>query len=230
MATTANTSRVIAYTRVSTDEQGASGLGLADQRAKLEAEAERRGWSVVCLLEDDGYSAKTLDRPGVAEALRMLADGEADVLAVAKLDRLSRSVADFAGLADRAQREGWTLTVLDVGVDTATPSGGLMANVVASFAQYERALIGQRTRDALAVRARQGVRLGRPVTLPGEVRGRIAAERAQGASLRAIADTLTAEGVPTAQGGARWHASTVRAVLRSAERDAAAATARKAAA
>jgi DNA invertase Pin-like site-specific DNA recombinase len=104
---------------------------------------------------------------------------------------------------------------LDLGVDTTTAAGEMMANVLASFAQYERRIIGQRTRDALAIKRAQGVRLGRPRTLAGDVRARIVAEREEGRSLRAIAAGLDVDGVATAQGGARWYPSTVRAVLES---------------
>jgi DNA invertase Pin-like site-specific DNA recombinase len=127
-----------------------------------------------------------------------------------------RSLLDFASLMERARREGWALVALDLGVDTTTPSGEMMANVLASFAQYERRLIGQRTKDALEIRRSQGVRLGRPSEISGEVVARIAAYREGGASLRSIADALTSDGVPTVHGGARWYASTVREILRSA--------------
>ncbi len=134
---------------------------------------------------------------------------------VAKLDRLSRSLLDFAGLMERGRKKGWALVALDLGVDTTSAAGEMMANVLVSFAQYERRLIGQRTRDALAVKRSQDVRLGRPRTLPEDVRARIVAERAAGRSLRAIASGLDVDGVATAQGGSRWHASAVRAVLES---------------
>ena len=98
---------------------------------------------------------------------------------------------------------------------TTTPAGEMMANVSASFAQYERRLIGQRTKDALDVRRRQGVRLGRPTEIGPDLVERIAGDRERGASLRSIADALTREGVPTVHGGVRWYASTVREVLRS---------------
>jgi DNA invertase Pin-like site-specific DNA recombinase len=112
-----------------------------------------------------------------------------------------------------ARREGWALVILDLGVDTTTPSGEMIANVMATFAQFERRLIGQRTKDALAVKKRQGVRLGRPPTLAPAVVKRIRREREAGRSLREIAGRLNDEGVPTGHGGAKWHASTVKAVL-----------------
>jgi DNA invertase Pin-like site-specific DNA recombinase len=138
-------------------------------------------------------------------------------------------VRDFAELAETARRQGWSLVALDVDVDTTTPTGELVANVSASVSQWERRIIGARTADALQARKAQGVRLGRPVTLPDEIRDRIATERAEGASLSAIARTLTAEGVPTARGGAKWYPSTVRAVVQSLDLDAEATAARDAA-
>jgi DNA invertase Pin-like site-specific DNA recombinase len=88
-----------------------------------------------------------------------------------------------------------------------------MAHVLATFGQFERRLIGQRTREALAAKKAAGVRLGRPPTVPQPVVRRIQRQRARGDSLRAIADGLNEDGVPTAQGGVRWYAATVRHVL-----------------
>jgi Resolvase, N terminal domain/Recombinase len=96
-----------------------------------------------------------------------------------------------------------------------TPEGEMMAHIMASFAQFERKLIGQRTKDALAQVKARGVRLGRPRRLPQEVLQRVSADREAGLTLQAIADRLTADGVPTAQGGAAWYPATVAAVLRS---------------
>jgi DNA invertase Pin-like site-specific DNA recombinase len=91
-----------------------------------------------------------------------------------------------------------------------------MANVLATFAQFERRLISQRTREALAVKKSQGVRLGRPTTMPKKVVNRIRRERAAGKTFAEIADRLNADGVPTAQGGRRWYPATVRYTLRRA--------------
>jgi DNA invertase Pin-like site-specific DNA recombinase len=208
--------RVIAYTRVSTDEQADSGAGLAAQRAAILAEAQRRGWAEpeLTFVEDAGYSGKDLKRPGIAAALEALRSRRADTLVVSKLDRLSRSMLDFAGLMDRSTKEGWALLALDLGVDTTTPQGEMVASVMATFAQFERRLIGQRTKDALAARRAAGVRLGRPRLIPKPVVARIVAERAGGATLRAIVDGLNRDGVPTAGGGRAWHIGTVQRVLR----------------
>jgi DNA invertase Pin-like site-specific DNA recombinase len=208
--------QVIGYVRVSTDEQRTSGAGLAAQRAAIEAECQRRGWTLVEVIDDAGYSARDLKRPGVQIALETLRRGEAGALVVAKLDRLSRSMLDFTAVMARASKQGWALVALDCAVDTTTPAGEAMANVLATFAQFERRLIGQRTREALAAKRASGVRLGRPVSLPVAVRERIAAERKAGRSLAAIAEILNDERVPTAQGGRQWWPSTVRAALRAA--------------
>jgi DNA invertase Pin-like site-specific DNA recombinase len=98
--------------------------------------------------------------------------------------------------------------------EVPTPAGEMMANVLAVFAHFERRLIGQRTKDALAVKKSEGVHLGRPRRLPESVRVRIRDLRAQGRSFASIARELNGDGVPTAQGGRAWYPSTVRAVQR----------------
>jgi DNA invertase Pin-like site-specific DNA recombinase len=205
--------RVLGYVRVLTSEQASSGAGLEAQRRAIIAECERRGWHLVETLEDAGYSARDLRRPGIQEGLRALQRGEASALVVAKLVRLSRSMLDFSKLMATATREHWALVALDVAVDTSTPSGEAMANMLATFSQFERRLISQRTKEALAVKKAAGVRLGRPPTMPQTVVRRIQRQRARGDSLRKIADDLNRAGVPTAQGGVRWYAATVRHVL-----------------
>jgi len=205
--------RAVGYIRVSTEEQADSGAGLEAQRAAIVAEAARRSFELVAVYED-AASGKSLDgRDGLTQALSAVESGEADALVVAKLDRLSRSLMDFAALMERSRRQRWALVALDLGVDTSTPSGEMLASVLAVFAQFERRLIGQRTREALAVKRAQGVKLGRRRTMPTEIVERIRSERERGASLTAIANALNADGVPTAQGGRQWYASTVRAVL-----------------
>lgn len=178
-------------------------------------ECERRHWELVAVYDDPEVTGKHLNREGLQAALAALDAGEADVLVAAKLERLARSTIAFGQLLERAEAGGWSIVVLDFQLDTSTAAGRLVANVMASVAQWEREAIGERTRDALAVKRAQGVRLGRPPALPEEVRARIRAERDAGRSLREIAEGLNADGVPTAHGGAAWHKSTVSAVLAS---------------
>jgi DNA invertase Pin-like site-specific DNA recombinase len=210
--------RVVGYVRVSTEEQQDSGAGLEAQRAQIRAETARRSWRLMGIREDAASGKSLSARPGLQVALREIESGDADALVVAKLDRLSRSLLDFANLMERSRRKGWSLVALDLGVDTTTPQGEMVANVMASFAQFERKLIGQRTREALAIKRLQGVRLGRPPILPVGIRRRIQHERSRGRPLAAIARDLNADGTPTAHGGTRWHVSTVQGVLRSRSR------------
>ncbi|GGO72423.1 recombinase family protein [Nocardioides deserti] len=203
---------VIGYLRVSTEEQASSGLGLDAQRARITSEAAHRGWTVRWL-PDEGYSAKNLHRPALTEALHLLAAGEADALVVAKLDRLSRSVVDFSNTLATAKKQGWAVVLLDLGVDTATPNGKLVAGLMAQIAEWERELIGQRTREALAAAKARGQRLGRPRCTPDEVVAQVVALHDDGLSLRAIARTLTDASVPTTRGAVEWRPSTVRRIL-----------------
>jgi DNA invertase Pin-like site-specific DNA recombinase len=206
---------VVAYLRVSTDEQAESGAGIAAQRSTIAAEAERRGWSIVDWFADEAISGKGLaGRPGLADALNAVESGRACMLVAAKLDRISRSMADTVNLRERADRFGWNLFTCDLAIDTTTPVGEAMVGNMAVFNQLERRLIGQRTREALAEKRAAGVRLGRPSVLPIEVVQRIVNARAAGQSYPVIAAALNAEGVPTAHGGTQWHPSTVRNVER----------------
>jgi DNA invertase Pin-like site-specific DNA recombinase len=208
------TGQFVGYIRVSTDEQACSGLGLAAQRELIEREAAARSWELSAIHEDAGMTGTTLvGRPGLEAALSAVTSGQADGLVVAKLDRLSRSLLDFANLMERSRREQWGLVALDLGVDTSTPQGELMASVLATFAQFERRLIGERTKSALAAKAAQGVQLGRPRTIPESSIERILELRTNGLTYRAIADQLNAERVATGQGG-QWHGPTVYRALK----------------
>ncbi|MGH3514048.1 MAG: recombinase family protein [Pseudonocardiaceae bacterium] len=186
----------------------------ANDRTCSTEECIRRGWEIVGEYRDEGISGKAIrNRPGLAAALQALDASEAAVLMVAKIDRLSRSVVDASTLLERVQRSRWSLVTCDLAIDTTTPAGEAALGMMIVFSQLERRLIGQRTAEALAVKRAQGVQLGRPDRSSAAVVARITAERAEGRSLRAIADGLTTDAVPTGQGGQRWHASSVRAVL-----------------
>lgn len=201
--------KAIGYMRVSTEEQGDSRAGLESQEALIREEVGRRNMELVDLRFDVASGGSMRKRDQLGSTLRDLTDGKADILIVAKLDRLSRSVLDFAGIMEAANKEGWSVSVLDLGVDTSTTNGKLIMHVMIALAQWERELIGDRTRAALkAVRAR-GTALGRRSGVSGETRHLIRALRDSGMSWQKVANTLDQQGIPTGQGG-KWHGATVR--------------------
>ena len=224
--------KVIGYTRVSSEQQADGAVSLDAQRAKLEAYALACDLDLVAIEVDAGVSAKSLKRPALQSALARLESGEADGLLVAKLDRLTRSVRDLGTLVERYFAARFSLLSVADSIDTRSAAGRLVLNVLASVAQWEREATGERTRDALAHVKAQGEVLGAsPLGLRrAELRddaGRLVVEHddeeratverirtlaSEGRTLRAIASQLSAEGRRTKRGG-RWHASTVRAVL-----------------
>jgi DNA invertase Pin-like site-specific DNA recombinase len=224
--------RTIGYVRVSTEQQADGGVSLDAQRQKLRAYALAMDLELVEIVEDAGRSAKTLDRPGLRQVLHRLDAGEADVLLVAKLDRLTRSVRDLGDLVEKYFTTRFSLLSVSDSIDTRSAAGRLVLNVLASVSAWEREATGERTRDALAHLRREGVPLGgaalgwrrsdqtdadgrRIVVEVAEERetvARIEALRAEGLSLRAIAAALHAEGRRTKRSG-RWAAETVRKAL-----------------
>ena len=202
----------LGYVRVSTAVQAADGASLDAQQRMLASEAARQGWHLECIVED-GLSAKNMRRPGLIQALRLLDDGDAHVLMAVRLDRLSRSVADFAALLERAHRRHWRLVLLSPALDTEDPAGKFTAHVLAAAAEYEHSLIAARTREGMAQRRLEGQHFGRPRVVPEWVVARVVDERLAGAKLREIAEGLTRDGVPTARGGTRWRTSSVQGLL-----------------
>jgi DNA invertase Pin-like site-specific DNA recombinase len=148
------------------------------------------------------------ERPGGWRVLELLANHQAGGLVVAKMDRLTGGIKDFVGLHDQAQAGRWALVMLDVDLDTSTPTGEFTANIRASAAQFEHRLIGQRTREALAQKRAQGIKLGRPPEIDPAPEEFIVTRRRAGLPLRAIAQELNTAG------GYAWYVfSTVRRVL-----------------
>jgi len=210
--------RMVGYVRVSTDEQGRSGLGLEAQEAAIRAAAGERGWQLVALERDVASGGSRRRRPGLELALERCRSGEASGLVVAKLDRLSRSLLDFASLVEEAQRQRFALVVLDQDFDLATASGRAMAGMLAVFATFERDLCSERTKTALARARARGTRLGRRPLLPDDVLEHVVRLHARGLSLRQVAAQLNADGMSAPAGG-RWdHAAVRRIVLRAARK------------
>lgn len=217
----AKTTPMVGYVRVSTEEQGRSGLGLEAQEAAIRRAAAERGWELVAIELDTASGASRKRRPGLAAALTRCHSGEAEGLVVAKLDRLSRSLLDFASLVEEAQRGRFALVVLDQDFDLSTAAGRAMAGMLAVFATFERDLCSERTKAALAAARSRGIRLGRPPLLPQEALQRVADLRGRSLSLRQVAARLNSDGVPAPAGG-RWdHAAVRRVLLRAARAQAA---------
>jgi len=207
--------RLIAYIRLSREEQTREQHGLAAQTAAITSAATAHGWEIVSDEADVGLSGKSMKRrTGLAAALGAVEAGAADGIVVSRLDRLSRSVLDC-----RAEADGWNLVVLDLGLDLSTPQGRFTAHVLCAMAELERELIGARTREALAVARAKGVRLGRPPEVSPALAARICDMADNGReSFAAIARRLTAEGVATPRGAVTWSGSTVAGIVRADRR------------
>jgi DNA invertase Pin-like site-specific DNA recombinase len=212
--------RVIGYSRVSTRDQAANGHGLDAQRAAIQDHADRKGWQVEWL-QDEGATGGRIN-PGLRQALDLLRTKQADALVVSKLDRLARSVLNAADIMQAAQDQGWTLVVLDLGMDLATPQGKALAQTMAVFAELERELIRTRTREGLAMARSKGKQVGRPSAIPTAVRRRIVLERQAGQTFAAIAGSLTSDGILSPTGRPTWDASVVRRAYAAATQEAAA--------
>lgn len=229
--------RAIGYVRVSTEEQSKEGVSLDAQTDKLRQYAALDDIELVEVIRDEGQSAKTLERPGLQKALKMLRDGEADGILIAKLDRLTRSVRDLATLLDGyfGEKGAHQLSSVAEKIDTRTAAGRMILNILMSVAQWEREAIAERTRDALRHKVSRGERVGRPsygyvlaadgadakgkprfklVEDPRQQAGiqRMADLRSFGLSLREICRRLGDEDFPT-KDGKPWQAATVRQIL-----------------
>jgi DNA invertase Pin-like site-specific DNA recombinase len=211
---------MIGYTRVSTNGQADNGHSLPAQRAAIQAAADQRGWEIIWA--SDAASGKSMERPGMAYALSLLKSGAAQGIVASKLDRISRSVLDFANLLEQAQREEWNIVLLDNGLDLSTPYGRLAVGILMQFAQFEREMISARTKDALAAAKREsGIVPGPRSKVPQNVSERVLALSETGATLAEIANTLTGDGVPLPSGKPGvWQPVQVSRVLKRAQQEA----------
>lgn len=190
----------VIYTRVSSKEQGVSGLGLEAQEAACRQEAERRGWQVVEVITEVVSGAKSA-RPLFARACELAAEHQG-VLLAAKGDRVSRgSVASVLALHETAAKQGWHVFALDLPeIDTTSPMGEFILTIMAAMSRLERRLISMRTSDAMKAKAERGEPVGRPRTIPDVVISRMVSHRRAGLSLAKLADALNAEGITSAMG------------------------------
>lgn len=218
--------KVIAYVRVSTEEQVKEGESMQAQRERLQAYCKAKDWQLINVIEDGGRSAKNLKRPGLLSILMecQKKDRLFDTVLITKLDRLTRSVRDLAELTDFFHERGINLASISENVDTGTPTGELFYNIIASLSQWERKKIGERTREVLAYKKSNGERIG---TIPYgyKLNGRnlepIPAEIKTIEKIRdlkrlvgfhKIAKILNKEGTPAKNGG-KWYPATIRSIM-----------------
>jgi DNA invertase Pin-like site-specific DNA recombinase len=211
--------RCAVYTRKSTEEGLEMEFNSLDaQREACEAyiaSQKREGWVLYPEPYDDGgFSGGTLDRPALKRLLADIEGGRIDVVVVYKIDRLSRSLMDFAKLVEVFDRGGVTFVSVTQSFNTTTSMGRLTLNILLSFAQFEREVIGERIRDKIAASRKRGMWMGGFVPLGYEVRNRkLVINEAEGATVRmiferfvevgsatALARALAAEGVRTRRG------------------------------
>lgn len=212
--------RYVTYTRVSTEEQAKSHLGLDAQKRDIGlflTNFSEEPFEIIGEFEDH-LSGKSNDRPELIKALELVRKTGAELL-VAKLDRLSRKVSFIATLMDDPK--------VRLRVASMPHADKFQLHIYAALAEQEREFISARTKAALAEAKAKGVKLGgmrdatgrRNVVLAerakeraDKVAGIILPLRRQGASLRAIAEALNVSGVPTARGG-QWQASQVQRTI-----------------
>ena len=207
--------RAIGYTRVSTAEQAIHGISLSMQESRIRAvPLVNPEIDVLDVIVDDGYSAASLDRPGMIRVRRLIDDGLIDMLIISKLDRLTRSVKDLYALLDLCASRNVALHSMSESLDTSSATGRLVVTVMAAVTQWERETISERTREALAVLQSQGKRVGAVpfgwstgtgrelVASPGEIAIIECAEslKRSGRTLSEIADELTRRGMTTRRG------------------------------
>ena len=230
MATPSLPRKAVGYVRVSTNEQAENGQSLAAQRAKIEAYAVMHDLQLLEVIEDAGHSAKSLDRPGMARLLELIRRRQVEVVIVAKLDRITRSVRDLGELVDLFKRSGVEFASVADNIDTSTAAGRLVLNVMGSVSQWEREAGGERTAEVLADMRARGLRISRhaPYGFRGDGNGGWIADhheraavrlmlqwRADGLSLRVIAARLERRG-HVARSGRRLGPETVRRAIEGA--------------
>src|SRR6476661_8162285 len=169
--------RCAVYTRKSSEE------GLEQAFNSLDAQREactafilsqkHEGWAVLPSLYDDGgYSGGTMERPALQRLLADIEAGQIDVIVVYKVDRLTRALSDFAKLVEVFDRHGVSFVSITQQFNTTTSMGRLTLNVLLSFAQFEREVIGERVRDKIAASKKKGMWMGGTVPLGYDVRDR----------------------------------------------------------
>lgn len=179
--------RVALYVRVST----VKGQTVRNQERELREVAKRHGWNIVITHADEGISGAKgrADRPGLDAILKLVSRRQIDLVAAWSVDRLGRSLQDLVSFLNELHAKHVDLYLHQQGLDTTTPAGRAMFQVLGVFAEFERAMIQERIRAGLARAKAEGKRLGRP-TVSEEVEDEIRDARREGHGIRKIARQL----------------------------------------
>jgi site-specific DNA recombinase len=147
------------YTRVSTDNQAEKEFSSCEaQEEKIRSfVASQNNWQVFKVYSDAGYSGATLNRPGLQQLLSDLKKEKINIVLVYKIDRLTRSPKDFYQLIEFFEQAKIDFISITERFDTSTPAGRLLRNIMLTFAQFERELTSERTRDKMLERAKKGL-------------------------------------------------------------------------
>ena len=172
-----------------------NGQTTENQLRELKAVSKRHGWKVVEVYTDDGVSgAKGREqRPGLDELLKGVARKEFDVVAAWSVDRLGRSLQDLIATLNELKAKGVDLYLHKQGLDTSTPAGKAMFQMLGVFAEFEREIIAERIHAGLARAREQGTKSGKPIGRPRTSRARrraVVQAREAGGSIRQIAGEL----------------------------------------
>lgn len=156
--------RTVGCARVSTPGQVEEGYSLEAQRKKIMAYCELHDMRLIEIIEDAGFSGKSIaGRPGIQRVLALVKPGKVDNVVILKLDRLARNVKEAVEIADLLQKKGVALHSITERLDTGSSSGRLFYNILSAMSQWEREVIAERTRSALAVKRDKGERMSRHV-------------------------------------------------------------------
>src|SRR6058998_3883916 len=162
--------RCAIYTRVSTDQGLEQDFNSLDaqydaSQAYIRSQAHA-GWSLLRAKYDDGgFSGGNIDRPALQRLLDDVRAGKVDIIVVYKVDRLTRSLADFAKLVELFDKHSVSFVSVTQQFNTTTSMGRLTLNVLLSFAQFEREVTGERIRDKIAASKKKGMWMGGPVPI-----------------------------------------------------------------
>ena len=223
--------RAVGYIRVSQEKQAKNGYSLDAQEAEIKKHCEYKGWQLVEVYREAGVSGYKKDRPALDRLLKDAKEHGFQTVVFPAIDRSGRSVIDVYEIDKFLHEQGVNTVFLREGVDTSTPVGALFRNIMASIAEFEGRLIHERLLKGKRAKAAKGGYIGGWLPYGYHLEGKNIVEvkvetriiklirlwRSRGKTLRWICRQLNYRQIKTQRGG-QWQVSTVRAILKSANK------------